>query len=281
MPIYEGGVKQMNPTKADVFLQLVAYMRDQYGINLEQKRTLVEGRLSSYITQQGFKSLEDYFRHVQSDKSGQEAKMLVTRLTTNYTYFMREEQHYKFLSQTVLPQLVSTLSAKDMRIWSAGSSSGEEAYTTAMLIDDYFGGHKNGWDTKILATDISPSVLKQALTGVYPADRLQNVSEVWKERYFIKLPDGHYEVISRLKEEVIFRSFNLMEPHFPFKKKFHVIFCRNVMIYFNKPTREALISKFYQAIEPGGYLFIGLSETISKGDSPFTFVSPSIYRKEG
>ena len=269
----------MDRTKTDVFWELVNYMRDHYGINLEQKRTLVEGRLSSYIAQQGFSSLAEYFQYVQSDKSGQEANMLVTRLTTNYTYFMREDKHYQFLRKTVLPYLVSTLPTKDMRIWSAGCSSGEEAYTTAMLIDDFFAGHKNGWDTQILATDISPSVLNQALAGIYPADRLQNVSEEWKKRYFTLMPDGRYAILPRLKDEVIFRSFNLMEAQFPFKKKFQVIFCRNVMIYFNKPTREKLIGKFYHMIEPGGYLFIGLSETIAKGDSLFEFVSPSIYRR--
>ncbi len=269
----------MEKMKQDEFMQLVHYMRSNYGINLEQKFTLVEGRLWSVLTQKGFSSLAEYFQYVVNDRTGEEAKTLVTRLTTNYTYFMREEQHYDFLLSSVLPELVRTLPQKDLRTWSAGCSSGEEPYTTAMVYDNFFGQSKHSWDTRILATDISPQVLLMAKEAIYPEERLTKLPDAWKKRYFTPAGPGHFKVIGELSKEVIFRSFNLMETSLPFKKKFHIIFCRNVMIYFNRTTRNALVERFYDVLEPGGYLFIGLSESISKGDTRFTFVQPSIYRK--
>lgn len=262
----------------DEFLTLVRYMKDNYGINLEQKLALVEGRLWNVIKQKGYASLKEYFDHVISDKTGTEAKTLLTRLTTNYTYFMREDQHYKFLTDVILPELVRTLKVKDLRIWSAGCSSGEEPYTTAMVLDDYFGSSKKEWDSKILATDISPQVLDMAKEAVYPEDRLQNLPPAWKNKYFTKEPGEQFRVKDNIRTEVVLRPFNLMEP-FPFRKPFHVIFCRNVMIYFDKPTRDGLIERYYDALEPGGYLFIGLSETVDKTTTRFDFVRPSIYRK--
>ncbi|MDR0381175.1 MAG: protein-glutamate O-methyltransferase CheR [Oscillospiraceae bacterium] len=269
----------MEKIKHDEFIRLVNYMRERYGINLEQKLSLVEGRLWNVINNKGFSSLNEYIECVVNDKSGEEAKMLVTRLTTNYTYFMREEQHYNFLRETILPQAEKLLRDRDLRIWSAGCSSGEEPYTTAMVIDEHFGLGKSGWDTKILATDISPVVLAQAREGVYGEERLDNVPPAWKTKYFRKVGPNRYKVSEAIQNEVIFRSFNLMETHLPFRRKFHVIFCRNVMIYFNQPTRDALLRRFYQILEPGGHLFIGLSETIPKGETLFDFVQPSIFMK--
>ncbi|MCL2083991.1 MAG: protein-glutamate O-methyltransferase CheR [Oscillospiraceae bacterium] len=269
----------MEKIKREEFMRLVEYMRTNYGVNLEQKLTLVEGRLWSVLSQKGFKSLSEYFEFVISDKTGAEAKTLVTRLTTNYTYFYREDQHYKFLVGTVLPHLRDTLSLKDLRTWSAGCSSGEEPFTTAMVYDDFFGFDKPRWDTKILATDISPQVLNMAREAVYPEERLQNLSAAWKSKYFTKAGPDKFKVCDKIRAEVIFRSFNLMDKNMPFKKRFHVIFCRNVMIYFNKETRDALVERFFDVLEPGGYLFIGMSETISKTDTRFTFVQPSIYRR--
>jgi chemotaxis protein methyltransferase CheR len=147
-----------------------------------------------------------------------------------------------------------------------------------MVLDDYFGTAKSQWDAKVLATDISPQVLAMADEAVYPEDRLKNLPNPWKTKYFTKEAGDQFRVKPEIKKEVIFRSFNLMEP-FPFRKPFHLIFCRNVMIYFDKPTRDALIERYYDALEPGGYLFIGLSETVDKTNTRFEFVRPSIYRR--
>ena len=261
-------------------MKLVAYMRDNYGIRLEKKLSLVEDRLRGVLKQKGYSSLDEYFNFVVNDRSGEEAKVLVTRLTTNYTYFMREEIHYKYLTEIILPELKNKLSVKDLRIWSAGCSSGEEPYTTAMALDDFFGPEKKQWDAKILATDISPQVLGMAMEAVYPADRLKNLQPSWIDRYFVKSGNDYYMISDKIRAEVIFRSFNLMTEILPFKKKFHVIFCRNVMIYFDKPTSEALINRFYNALEPGGHLFIGLSESVANSNAKFKRVQPSIYKKD-
>ena len=262
----------------DEFMALVKWVKENYGVNLEQKATLVEGRLWNVIKQKGYSSLKEYFDFAVAEKSGMEIKTLLTRLTTNYTYFMREDQHYTFLTDIILPNLVPTLKTKDLRIWSAGCSSGEEPYTTAMVLDDWFGPSKAGWDAKVLATDISPQVLQMADEAVYPEERLKNLPPAWKKKYFTKEPGAQFRVKPEIKKEVIFRSFNLMEP-FPFKKPFHIIFCRNVMIYFDKPTRDALVERYYDALEPGGYLFIGLSETVDRTVTRFGFVKPAIYRR--
>ncbi|MDR3207265.1 MAG: chemotaxis protein CheR [Oscillospiraceae bacterium] len=268
----------MQKINREEFSRLVTYMHDSYGINLENKLALVEGRLWGVISQKGFDSLDEYFHYVISDTTGAEARMLVTKLTTNYTYFMREDQHYKFLTAQALPHFAASLRDRDLRLWSAGCSSGEEPYTTAMVLDEFFGPTKASWDAKILATDISPLMLKQAAEARYAEERLQNVPPAWKKKYFI--PDGEaWRVAPAIKNEVIFGSFNLMEKNFPFRKPFHIIFCRNVMIYFDKQTRHDLVMRFYHALAPGGYLIIGLSETLTKGETPFLFVQPSIYRK--
>jgi len=266
-------------THSEDTMKLVNYMSEHYGIRLEKKLSLIEDRLRVVLKQKGFASIAEYFNYVINDNTGEEAKVLVTRLTTNYTYFMREEVHYKFLTETILPSLTKTLKDRDLRIWSAGCSSGEEPYTTAMTLDDHFGPDKKNWDTKILATDISPQVLAMATEAVYPADRLKNLNPSWIDRYFIKTGADHFMVNDKIRAEVIFRSFNLMSETLPFRKKFHVIFCRNVMIYFDKKTSEALVNRFCGALEVGGHLFIGLSESLTGADSRLKRVRPSIYEK--
>ncbi|MCL2747622.1 MAG: protein-glutamate O-methyltransferase CheR [Oscillospiraceae bacterium] len=261
------------------FEQLVAYMKDQYGIDLGQKLALVEGRLWNVIQQKGFSTLGEYFQYVVSDTSGAEAGTLISRLTTNFTYFYREEQHYRFLSETVLPALTGSIRDKDLRTWCAGCSSGDEPYTVAMVMDSYFGRNKAFWDAKILATDISPTALNLAREAIYREESLKIIPSDWLSKYFVR-EGSQYRVSHAIREEVVLRHFNLMQKTLPFKKKFHIIFCRNVMIYFDKQTRLDLVHRFYDALENGGYFFIGMSETLAKGETPFAFVKPSIYKKE-
>jgi chemotaxis methyl-accepting protein methylase len=187
---------------------------------------------------------------------------------------------YKLKQENVLPYLVHTVKNKDLRIWSAGCSSGEEPYTLAMIIDEFLGKDKVWWDTKILATDISSKVLEMAVDGSYSKDELENISPQWRLNYFKGIDDENLKVVDRIRNEVIFRRFNLMDETFPFKKKFHVIFCRNVMIYFDLETKRKLINKFYNLLEYGGYLFIGHSEAIERGATNFRYVMPAVYRKE-
>lgn len=168
---------------------------------------------------------------------------------------------------------------KDLRIWSAGCSTGEEPYTIAFILDEFFGKEKALWDTKILATDISGRVLEHASRGIYSSESVNNLPRQWLLNYFYQ-KESSYEIVDRIKKEVIFRKFNLMDKNFPFKKKFHIIFCRNVMIYFDKETKSELIKKFYDAMEHGGYLFLGHSESLNGGGPEFKYVMPSVYRKE-
>lgn len=263
------------------FIQIVEYVKSNYGINLTHKRTLVVGRLQNYLMQKGIKGFNDYYKLLISDTSGNLASELVNKLTTNHTFFAREVQHFDFFKNKALPDLVKQCEKnRDLRIWSAGCSSGEEPYTLAMLIADYFGENRAMWDTKVLATDISTKVINIAKDGVYQNEQLDSLPENWRRNYFKKLDKEKSSVADNIKSEVVFRIFNLMNEAFPFKKKFHVIFCRNVMIYFDSNTKTELVNKFYENTEHGGYLFIGHSESINREESRYKYVMPAVYRKE-
>jgi len=262
------------------FGELVQFIKQYCGINLSEKRELVLGRLNNYLEQGGFESFSDYFQHVANDFSGEAGAVLVNKLTTNHTYFLREPKHFEYLEKVALPYLAKTEGTrKDLRIWSAGCSTGEEPYTLAMIINSFFGLDKLCWDTKILATDISSAVLTKAQQAAYPNNQLETMPSGWRTRYFQKLNEECSVVSEKIRAEVIFRRLNLMQEAFPFKKGFHIIFCRNVMIYFDADTRRELINRFYDRTEPGGYLFIGHSESLTRGESGYTQVAPAIYRK--
>jgi chemotaxis protein methyltransferase CheR len=230
--------------------------------------------------QDGYDNFHDYIEACLSDSSGKMINTLTTRLTTNYSYFMREDVHYSFIADTFLPEWTQKARDKDLRLWSAGCSTGEEAYTTAMVINAYFKGQKNGWDTTILATDISDRVLAEAKEATYPAGRLEKLPPGWDRRYFQKAGPETFRVKPEITREVVFTKYNLMDPFNRFRKKFHLIFCRNVMIYFDTPTKTELARKFCDALEIGGYLLVGLSETVSGMDPRLQQVSTAIYRRE-
>jgi chemotaxis protein methyltransferase CheR len=269
----------VNGLRDDDFKLLYSYMKEKFGIDLEKKRALVDGRLSMSVSQSPFDNYHDFIADVLNDRSGAKVDGLIIRLTTNYTYFMREETHYKFMRTHALPEWTSVIKNYDLRTWSAGCSSGEEAYTIVMTLDDYFGFNKPRWDCSVLATDISASVLEKAKKGVYPSENLSKIDPAWKKKYFSPCGAGDWKIKDEYRDEVVFQSFNLMGNFDTFKRKFHIIFCRNVMIYFDKPTKAALAQKFYNALEPGGYLFIGMSETLSGIFEKFEQIRPSIYRK--
>lgn len=262
------------------FLSLVKFVKQKYGINLEKKRVLIEGRLSNMLRMRGFTNFEQYLNTLFQDSSGAEVNMLLNKLTTNHSFFMREKEHFEFLHSHVLPYFERNRPNHNLRIWSAGCSAGQEAYTTAMAIDEHFGSKKALWDTTILATDISMDVLDKAKKAVYLPDNIKDMPEKWKQKYMILQPDGTYQVCEKIRKQVIFRPFNLMSP-FLFKYPFDLIFCRNVMIYFDAPTKQALIKKFYQSTSNGGFLFIGHSEVINRGTTNYRYIKPAIYQKGG
>jgi chemotaxis protein methyltransferase CheR len=261
------------------FARIVKYTSERYGINLFNKKVIVEGRLDNYLEAHGYKSYDEYMDSVEADFTGNEAQNLVNILTTNHTYFMRESDHFEFLKEVILPQIREReKNTKDLRIWCAAASSGEEPYTIAMIIKDFFGLDYPNWETSILATDISVKVLEEAVRGVYSEEKVENLPQMWKKSNFIHLPTGEYQVKPEIREKVIFRQFNLMNP-LPFKRKLQVVFLRNVMIYFDEETKRQLVDKIYDFLEPGGYLIIGSTESINKSNTRFHYVKPSIFRK--
>lgn len=261
------------------FLRLTDFIIDNYGINLKAKKVLIEGRLSNYLTAEGYPSFTAYVDHITQTKNPADIEMMLNKLTTNHTFFMREEGHFTFFNDVILPFVEENNKArKSISIWSAGCSSGEEPYTLSIIMKEYFKNKPEKWDTRLLATDISQNALGKATKGFYTDEGLKALPEPWKKAYFTKTGEG-YQVTPELRKNVIFKTFNLMDP-INFKIKFDVIFCRNVMIYFEKDTKNALIKRYYDALNPGGYLLIGHSETVDREDSEFQYIMPATYRKK-
>ena len=259
------------------YINLVKFVKSKYGINLENKKELIENRLSNYVISRGFNGFSSFFAYVFSDNSGYEISNIINLLTTNYTYFMRESEHFQHMTEVFLPYADRNIKDHDLRIWSAGCSYGNEPYNIAMCIDEYFGFRKYGWDCRILATDISTNALQTAKDAVYNVEALEALSDKWIDKYFIKLSDKKYQVCDRIRNEVAFRFHNLMDP-IKFKKQFDLILCRNVMIYFDTPTKDALCDRFYDATEDNGYLYIGHAESLSK-NTRYIKKQPAVYRK--
>ena len=261
------------------FHRLVQFVHQNYGIDLSKKRQLITGRLSNTIVSMGFNSFKDYIEHLIKNQKPDDLELMLNKLTTNYTFFMREENHFKLFKETILPYLEKEKKDHVLSIWSAGCSSGEEPYTISIILKEYFGAKAGMWDTRVLATDISQNALRAAKNAVYDEDSLKELSPELKRKYFIPTSEaGVYTVSDSLKNNVIFRTFNLMDP-IRFRLKFDVIFCRNVMIYFDQPTKEALVKRFYNATNPGGYLLIGHSEGLNKATCPYKYLMPATYRK--
>lgn len=259
------------------FNRLTNFIKAQYGITLQEKRQLVTSRLSSLVSEQGYTSFTPFVTQLLKEKDPQKMELVLNRLTTNYTFFMRETEHFDYFSKVIMPELVHKYERKkSIAIWSAGCSSGEEPYNLTMYIKDYLGLQASQWDTRILATDISQKALAKAKQGIYEVP--DTVPESWRRKYFKKIEGSRYAVTPDVRNNVIFQTFNLMDP-IKFRTKFDVIFCRNVMIYFDQPTKDALVRRFYDATVPGGYLMISHSENLSK-NAPYTTVAPSTFRKK-
>ncbi len=260
------------------FDKLTVFIKKNYGINLAQKRQLVASRLGSTVTDQGFTDFSSYIDHVLRNKSSSDIETIINKLTTNYTFFMREKQHYDFFRNVVLPDLVEKHKRdKVISIWSAGCSSGEEPYNISIYIKEYLGAKYKDWDTRVLATDICQQVLDKARQGKYELP--DTIPPDWKTKYFVPTNDGKtFEVAPDIKKNVIFQTFNLMDP-IKFKLKFDIIFCRNVMIYFDQQTKDALCQRFFDATNPNGYLFIGHSESLNK-KTAYTTLAPATYQKK-
>lgn len=257
---------------------------EECGINLHDgKKALLQARLNKRLRATGFSSYEEYFEYVTSKAHADELIHFLDCISTNLTYFFRELQHFELLDK-LLPELVETKKKERnnrIRIWSAGCSTGEEPYSLAMRVLGHLDSSQK-FDFKVLATDISTRALSVGVKGVYAEEKVQKVPEAFRRLYFKKI-DNHsdraeYEVLPLLKALITFRRLNLKEP-FPFKGPFDYIFCRNVMIYFDKKTQEALIQKLSSYLSSEGYLFVGHSESLMGLSHPLTYVRPAVYRK--
>lgn len=254
---------------------------EQCGINLhEGKKELVKARLGKRLREGNFKSFSDYYRHVVTEEGTNELIHMIDSLSTNLTSFFREESHFNTLRQIVKTRNEGRKGgAIKLRVWSAGCSTGEEPYSLAICLAETVNGKV--LDVKIMATDISTRVLKTAVAGVYRDERLQNMASPLLKKYFqigCGKSMGYYRVKKEIRDMVQFERFNLMDTP-PSNFQFDVIFCRNVMIYFDKATQAGLISRFYHSLNEGGYLFIGHSESLTGLSHSFKYIEPNIYRK--
>jgi chemotaxis protein methyltransferase CheR len=260
------------------FDQFRALAHQKFGLDLpDGKQQLVASRLGKKMRELNLNSFHAYYRHVVDDRTGEALTAMIDALTTNHTGFFRESAHFDFLRRTVVPLYRFRSS---LHFWSAACSSGEEPYSIAFSLFDELDSEPLR-KTRILATDISTRVLGLAQAAVYPAERFRGVSAEHLRRYVLKGEGKHknnFMVKRQFRETVEFRRLNLMED-LSHVGPFPVIFCRNVMIYFDRATQQDLVTRLAARLEPGGYLFIGHAESLGGIDQPLEYVQPAIYRK--
>ncbi len=266
-----------------LFKRLAALVYGRSGINLHAgKKQLMRSRLAKRLRAVGAHSFEEYYEYLTTADDGSEMIQMVNAITTNKTSFFRESDQFDFLSGAVYPSLAAaSKTGVTVRFWSAGCSTGEEPYSLAISILEYFGQTRN-LEAKVLATDISTEVLEFAARGIYHSGKLAGIPEPLLKRSFqrgVGQHEGYFRVKDEVRKLVSFRTQNLIKP-FQFGAVLDAIFCCNVMIYFDKETQQDVIRRFYDCIAPGGYLFVGHSESLAGIDHDFTYVKPTIYRKE-
>jgi chemotaxis protein methyltransferase CheR len=275
-----GALDSIPVLKAGEFEKISKLAYEHFGLDLSNgKQGLVAARLGKKLRELGMKTFQQYYDHVTSDRTGAAMTAMVDHLTTNHTSFFREPRHFDFLRETIYP---AVRSRSRIDIWSAACSSGEEPYSIAMTLLEEAGAEAMA-KVKIKATDISTRVLEKGRRGIYGTDRFEGIAMPLMQRYLLKGKDdsaGSYRFKSEVRSMIEFEHLNLMEA-LPEGYRCAVIFCRNIMIYFDKPTQESLVRRLSEHIEPGGYLFIGHSESLNGIAHGLSYVSPAIYRKPG
>lgn len=265
------------------FEKISRLVYEQCGIYLhEGKKELVKARLSKRLRAGSYKSFSEYYRYVTTEEGTNELVSMIDSISTNLTSFFREESHFATLGHIILLAIEKTAhrgSRNNFKIWSAGCSTGEEPYTLAITVKETVGQHS--FDVSILATDISTKVLKIAEAGIYGQERIKNISPEILKRYFqvgTGQSAGYVRIKNDIKKMITYQRFNLMD-RFHAQNNFDVIFCRNVMIYFDKKTQNILVNKFYDSLRSGGYFFVGHSESLTGLKHQFNYVEPSVYVK--
>ncbi|TVR70181.1 MAG: chemotaxis protein CheR [Spirochaetaceae bacterium] len=266
------------------FRQLSEFIEGEVGIKMPvTKRTMLEGRLRKRLKALGMASFDQYVEHVFNKDDGEIVHMIDV-VTTNKTDFFREPEHFRYLRERLVPTHFSDGWGLEQpfKAWSAASSTGEEAYTMAIVLAE-IALQERGFRYRILGTDISTAVLHTAMKGVYPAGRIAPVDKALQRRYFLRSRNREAELVrvrAELRKNVVFHRLNLMDASFPVRDRFHVIFCRNVIIYFDRPRQEALLRRLYSFLVPGGYLFLGHSESMAGLNLPLVSVAPTIYQRQ-
>lgn len=263
------------------FAQIASVVEAHFGISLPaEKRLLVSRRLRGPLVRAGFGDYASWARaNLAGTPSAETLRLLADALTTNHTYFWREFEHFVHFRDAVLPERIAAhQSDKDLRVWCAAAATGEEPYQLAMIVRDALGTNPD-WKGGVLATDLSEKALATARAGTYPADRLEGLPEAWRNKYVRLRPDGSGTMDPSLKADVTYRRLNLLQDRWNFRRPFDVIFCRNVLIYFEPPIRERVVTNLIQWLLPGGTLYVGHSEALPRkwGLRP---LGPGMWRKE-
>jgi len=269
------------------FSRLSAFIADQLGIKMpDAKVPMVQSRLMRRARELGFDSVDGYVEHVfQAPGASGERVHVIDALTTNKTDFFREPVHFDYLTASVLPMFRAEAEAgrgnRGLRLWSAGCSSGEEPYTLTMVLSE-FASRNRGFDFSILATDVSTRMLERAKAAIYEESRIAPVPASLRSKYLLRSKDPVRQlvrVVPDLRRTVTFEHLNLMDETYRVRGPFDVVFFRNVMIYFDRPTQEKVVNRMCRHIQSGGYLFVGHSETLAGLDIPVAAVGPAIYRR--
>lgn len=270
-----------DPLSARNFARLAEFIHGYSGIKMpSNKRTMLEGRLRRRMRANGLGNVNDYCRFL-FDEGGLEAETihLIDAVTTNKTEFFREPVHFAFLEKTVLPYLAKT--RRHINIWSAAASTGAEPYTLAMVLDE-FCADRRGLDYSILGTDICTEVLEQAIAGRFIEQMIQPVSMARRQRYVMKAKDpsrGEVRIVPELRSKVAYGRLNLMDEAYPVEQEMDVIFCRNILIYFDKPTQAKVLERLCRHLAADGYLFLGHSESIVGIDLPLRQIANTVFQK--
>lgn len=268
------------------FQQLAKFINGHCGIRMPPaKKVMVEGRLRRRVRDLGFTHMGDYCDFLfQQDGLSQEGDYIIDAVTTNKTDFFREAEHFHYLAETVLPHLAQKGGIgiqSPLRLWSVAASIGAEAFSLAMVADDYAQAHR-GFRYSVLATDICLEVLEKAAQAIYPTDMAAAIPPPFRRRYVMRSRDSarhEVRIVPELRQNVQFAKLNLNDSNYPLPHAMHVAFCRNVLIYFDKPMQEAVLHRICAHLLPGGYLFIGHSETVAGYNLPLRQVAPTIFER--
>lgn len=262
-----------------IFEKYRDFINKEVGIYFNNtKKDMLKLKVIKKMTPLGITSYDEYLKLISTSSGKQFLTEFINEIAINKTDFFRENNHFEFLRDNVRVILENNKAIEqngEIRVWSSACSTGEEPYTLGFILKEYYG--VLGINIRILATDIDTDALNSAIRGIYPQTIMSNVGKYWISKYCNKI-NSTYQISPKIRDMITFRLFNLMND-FPFEKKFDIIFCRNVMIYFEPSVQQKIIDKFYDALEIGGLLFIGHSETLNNKKHKFHYIRPTIYQK--